>query len=213
MPYNDSAVQDPQGEYDDWIEIYNISDSDVNMQGKALTNQCTDADKWVFPDTILAAGGHLVVWCDNDVSDPGLHANFTLAESGDTLVLYDNLASCYLQIDRVIYPSTHRDASYGRLCDGMSRWVEFMPSTPGSANSGCADTVQNLRVVVEDNSLHLFWHPYYWATGYTIYRNSTYPFDPVLGDSIAVTSDTSYVDIEILPVLPSAFYRVRARID
>ncbi|MFH1011651.1 MAG: lamin tail domain-containing protein [bacterium] len=213
MANNVSAVQDPAGDYDDWIEIFNTGDTDVSMLGKALTNQCADPDKWVFPNVTLPAGGYLVVWCDNELAEPGLHANFTLAESGDTLVMYDNLASCYLQIDRIKYPSVHQDVSYGRVCDGLPRWVEFETSTPGSANSGCADAVQNLSTLVEGNSLYLFWQPYHWATGYTIYRNSDYPFDPTPGDSIGTTSDTSFVDTDILPVLPSTFYRVKARLD
>jgi len=210
MAYNVSAVQDPAGDYDDWIEIFNTSDSDVNMLGKALTNQCADPDKWVFPDTIIPAGGHLVVWCDNELAEPGLHANFTLNQTIDTLVMYDNLATCYLQIDRKIYPAQSQDISLGRVCDGMPTWVQFTTPTPGTANSGCADSVQNLAALVEGNSLHLFWPPYHWATAYTIYRHDECPFEPTPGDSIGVTTDTSFVDTDILLTLPSASYRVTA---
>ncbi len=210
MAYNVSAVQDPAGDYDDWIEIFNAGDCEVSMLGKALTNQCADPDKWVFPDTILPAGGHLVVWCDNELAEPGLHANFTLTNTADTIAMYDNLASCYLPIDRKIYPAQSQDVSLGRLCDGMPTWVQFTTPTPGTANSGCADSVQALSVLVEGTSLHLFWQPYTWATAYTVYRHDEFPFEPEPGDSIGVTSDTSYVDTDILLTLPGAFYRVTA---
>jgi len=126
-------------------------------------------------------------------------------------VMYDNLASCYLQIDRYKYLTQHQDTSYGRVCDGLSNWVEFPISTPGSANSGCAGDVQNLSTLVEGNDLHLFWQPLYLPANYVIYRNADFPFEPSPGDSIGFVNDTSFVDAGILSISPSAFYRVSAR--
>jgi hypothetical protein len=209
MAYNVSAVQDPQGDYDDWVELFNSGDSNVSMLGKALTNQCADPDKWVFPDTTIPPGGHLVVWCDNETGDPGLHANFTLNQTVDTLVLYDNLATCYEQIDRIVYPAQAQDISYGRLCDGDSYWVQFPASTPGTENSGCVG-VQSLSAVVEGPDLHLFWQPLYLQANYIIYRHDEYPFDPSEGDAIGSVSDTSYVDPGVLLTGTTAYYRIIA---
>jgi Lamin Tail Domain len=212
MANNVSAVQDPAGDYDDWIEIYNAGDGEIHMLGKSLTNQCTDWKKWMFPDVSIPAGGHLVVWCDNELAEPGIHANFTLTNTADTLVMYDTSATCNFQIDRIIYPAQSQDISLGRVCDGMPTWVQFTTPTPGTANSGCADSVQNLTVLVEGNSLQLFWQPYTWATSYTIYRNDIFPFEPRPGDSVGAVTDTNFVDRDILLTLPSAFYRVKARL-
>jgi hypothetical protein len=209
MAYNVSAVQDPQGEYDDWVELFNPGTRTMNMLGKALTNQCSDPDKWSFPDTTVPPGGHLVVWCDGETADPGLHANFTLNQTVDTLVLYDNLATCYEEIDRVIYPAQTQDISYGRLCDGDSYWVQFPESTPGTENSGCVG-VQSLSAVVEGPDLHLFWKPLYLMANYVIYRHDEYPFDPSEGDAIGSVSDTSYVDPGVLSTVPTAYYRIVA---
>lgn len=210
MANNVSAVQDPAGDFDDWIEIFNAGDGDINMRGKSLTNQCTDWDKWMFPDTSLPAGGHLVVWGDNELAEPGLHANFTLTNTADTLVMYDTSATCNFQIDRKIYPAQSQDVSLGRVCDGMPTWVQFTTPTPGTANSGCADSVQALSVLVEGNSLRLYWQPYHWATAYTVYRHDEFPFEPTPADSIGSVTDTSFVDTDILLTLPSASYRVTA---
>jgi hypothetical protein len=210
MANNVSSVQDPAGDYDDWVEIFNTSDSPVHMVGKSLTNQCTDWDKWMFPDVDIPAKGYLIVWCDNELAEPGIHANFTLTNTADTLVMYDTTASCNWEVGRKIYPAQDPDVSLGRICDGLPTWVQFTTPTPEAANSGCADTVQALSVLVEGSSLHLFWQPYHWATEYTIYRHDECMFEPEPGDAIGTTSDTSFVDTDILLTLPSAHYRVKA---
>ena len=41
---NDTVNQDPQGDYDDWIEIYNSGNSQIDMSGMYLTDDLTEAD-------------------------------------------------------------------------------------------------------------------------------------------------------------------------
>ncbi len=46
---NKSALADPQGEYDDWIELRNITDQEVNLTGCYLTDEPNNPRKWAFP--------------------------------------------------------------------------------------------------------------------------------------------------------------------
>ena len=76
MADSDNVVSDPQGDYDDWIEIFNPVDEDVNLTGFFLTDELADTEQWAFPDTFIEAGGFLLVWADDDEGDAGLHTKW-----------------------------------------------------------------------------------------------------------------------------------------
>ena len=66
MADNDSLVADPQGDFDDWLELANISEADVDLSGMYLSDDEEDLRKWQFPpQTVILAGGYLVVWADD----------------------------------------------------------------------------------------------------------------------------------------------------
>ncbi|MEO0108842.1 MAG: CotH kinase family protein, partial [candidate division WOR-3 bacterium] len=78
LAINDTTIPDQNGQYDDWIELFNNSSRSLSLDGYLLTNDSSRLAKWVFPDTSIAPGGYCVVWADNDERQSGLHANFKL---------------------------------------------------------------------------------------------------------------------------------------
>ncbi|MCP4455448.1 MAG: lamin tail domain-containing protein, partial [Planctomycetes bacterium] len=71
MASNGSAIQDGQGQYDDWIELHNTSDTPVDVGGLFLTDDLSDPTAWQIPlnraqDTIISAQGYLIIWADRD---------------------------------------------------------------------------------------------------------------------------------------------------
>ena len=59
---NYTQIADEDNEYDDWIEIYNSSDSTVNIGGWSLSDDSDEPDKWIFPNINLAAKQTLLVF-------------------------------------------------------------------------------------------------------------------------------------------------------
>ena len=62
MASNSSSIRDPQGHYEDWIEIYNAGADAINMAGMYLTDNTSIPTKWRIPDnspeeTMISAGG------------------------------------------------------------------------------------------------------------------------------------------------------------
>ncbi|MBL7954219.1 MAG: CotH kinase family protein [Flavobacteriales bacterium] len=57
------TIADENGEFHDWIELYNPSSEWVNLQGYSLTDDVNDPDRWTFPAMGIAPQGHLVVFC------------------------------------------------------------------------------------------------------------------------------------------------------
>jgi hypothetical protein len=60
---NASTLLDEDGEYKDWIELYNAGQESVNLEGYSLTDNSSDSQQWVFPSYLLQPGEYLVVFC------------------------------------------------------------------------------------------------------------------------------------------------------
>ena len=78
MASNTKSFADPQGQYEDWLELHNLSNTTVNLTGMYLTDKIDNLKKWAFPEnTTIPAHGYLLVWLDEDgKAETGLHANF-----------------------------------------------------------------------------------------------------------------------------------------
>ena len=136
MASNSATIQDGEGEFEDWIELLNVSGETTDLSGMYLTDKESDPKQWMFPEgTTLAPGEHLVVWADKDVSDEtGLHANFKLSKEGEIVQLIDTDANGNKLIDLVIFGKQNTDVSFGRYPDGADFWLVLFDPTPGSTN-------------------------------------------------------------------------------
>lgn len=135
MADNAATVADPQGDFDDWIELRNLTDTTVDLAGCYLSDNPNNPRKWPFPPgTVIPPDGHLLVWADEDGGDtPGLHANFKLAKSGEQILLVDSDANGNQVLDRIVFGPQQTDISYGRSVADADQW-QFMAPTPGAAN-------------------------------------------------------------------------------
>ncbi|MHC4352233.1 MAG: lamin tail domain-containing protein [Planctomycetota bacterium] len=139
MASNSKSVQDPQGDYDDWVEIHNFGVDSIDIGGMYLTDNMSVPTKWRIPSdnrasTTIPAGGYLVIWADNDTSDPGLHANFKLDADGDEIGLIDSFGTTL--IDSVVFGEQKGNISYGRFEDSSENWRFFSDPSPGATNTG-----------------------------------------------------------------------------
>ena len=133
MASNSGTLQDPQGDYDDWIELHNTGAEPVDAGGLYLTDDAEIATKWQIPATTIPADGYLLIWADNDPTAAGLHAGFKLDAGGEQLTLLDRDGVTVL--DAVIFDEQRVDLSYGRDPNDPDQWRYFGVATPGSANT------------------------------------------------------------------------------
>ncbi|MBK7359555.1 MAG: CotH kinase family protein [Saprospiraceae bacterium] len=121
MASNTKTVADQDGEYDDWIELFNKSNDTVDISNWILTDNSTNLDKFRFPaGTKILPQSYLIIWADEDGKQTGMHANFKLSASGEELYLLDSNAT---QVDKIIYYEQIQDLSYARNPNGTGNFV------------------------------------------------------------------------------------------
>ncbi|MFN4121796.1 MAG: CotH kinase family protein [Flavobacteriales bacterium] len=134
MADNINFIQDEQGHFDDWIEIWNENDIAINLKDYYITDNPLRPDKFLLPDTLLPAGGFFLLWADNDPFHKRNHANFALAKAGEELRLYKKEDRSLRLSDRIVFPDQNSNHSYGRQVDGSPTWINFTSPTPNASN-------------------------------------------------------------------------------
>jgi len=139
MASNDNTIRDPQGHYDDWIEIHNYGADIIDIGGMFLTDNLSVPTKWRIPVnnpalTTIPAGGYLLIWADEDSTDYGLHANFKLDADGEEIGLFDSDGATL--IDSISFPDQTAGISYGRYSDADDNGRFFAIPSPGAENNG-----------------------------------------------------------------------------
>lgn len=85
---NNTVLADEDGDYSDFIEIYNFGTTTVNLQNFGLTDDESNPFQWVFPNIALQPDKYLLVWASSKnrtyASQP-LHTNFKISAGGETI--------------------------------------------------------------------------------------------------------------------------------
>lgn len=118
----------------DWVELYNTTDEDIDVAGMYLSDNLKKPTKFQIPaasvventySTIIPAHGHLIIWCDKLESQSQLHASFKLAaEGGDILLTAADESWC----DTLSYVIHNGDQSVGLYPDGGSQVYVMSPT-------------------------------------------------------------------------------------
>ena len=135
MAFNTKSLVDPQGQYEDWLELHNLSNTTVSLSGMYLTDKIDNLKKWAFPEnTTIPAHGYLLVWLDEDgKAEAGLHANFKLSRNGETVMLVDTDTRGNQVLDTVAFEKQEKDVALGRWPNGSGK-LKQVQTTPGKEN-------------------------------------------------------------------------------
>jgi hypothetical protein len=131
---NTSGAMDEMGQFEDWVEIYNPTNQAIALDGYHLTDDLQNSTKWSFPaGTTIAAGGTLLVWCDEDPLDGPLHTSFKLAAGGEEIGLFESDGISL--IDSFEFGSQLANVSTARHGNGTLPWVTFTAPSPNASNA------------------------------------------------------------------------------
>jgi len=138
MAANDTTQADQDGEFDDWIELYNNTDENIALGGFHLTDDAHQLTRWTFPaGTTVAAKDYLIVWADDDLEQEGLHAGFKLSAGGETLLLVDAELGI---VDSLTYGRRNEDVAHGRFPNGSGDFRDMSPTFNATNRGGVVST-------------------------------------------------------------------------
>jgi len=133
------VLADGDGDYPDWIELYNPGPETVNLEGYFLTDRPDWLQKWRFPSVEIPAGGYLIVFAsgkDKKDSAGFWHTNFRLDGAGEYLALVaPDGQTVRLALDPK-FPKQRAGMSYGEVPGEPGHFVYWEQPTPGRVNSG-----------------------------------------------------------------------------
>ena len=193
MPGNIDMFMDPSYNYGSWIELYNRTDTDINLAGYYLSDS---ASTTLCPlgntSRIVKAGGFLTLWFGHKDDYCLQQLEYSLDSDGGDIILFDSNGKA---ISAVKYPASPARISWARTSDGGSEWGYTGNPTPGKSNSGsqfASDQIPAPEVSVESK---LFTGSFSFTVnipeGATLYYTENGSL-PISSNKAAKTSDGSF---------------------
>lgn len=136
MASNATTICDSFGSYSDWIELYNSTDTDMDISRFGISDNLSQPMKYRFPDgTTIAAKGYLVVFCSGNegMQNGELHAPFGLRSYGEDVVIANRAGRI---IDSYSFKNQETDVSMARIPDGAGEFQSNSQPSPGYPNTG-----------------------------------------------------------------------------
>lgn len=151
---NNSIWMDPQGDYEDWVELYNNSTSTVSLNGYYLSDDNNYLKKWMFPNISIAPNDYLIIWADKDTLDTGVHTNFKLSSTGEAVFLSDSTGTL---IDEISFGTQSAGwITYGRFPNGTGPW-RYMNASFDKENLWPVGVEE--KIVLEKNNFVVYPNP------------------------------------------------------
>jgi hypothetical protein len=213
---SNSIFQNEYFKRNDWIELYNNTDNDIDIEGAYLSDKYAEPQKWQITkgqsqaSTIIPAHGFLIIWCDKLDPITELHSPFKLsAEGGDVIITDKNTR----WKDAMHYEAHNGDETACRYPDGGNDvYITSMPTIAKSnlyssyfANvEQVHDGISQPRLVSNNNGLKIR-----YAAGKVVVRSEqrgpgvvaiyTPAGQQIMTQAITISTDRTEVDVTALP--------------
>ncbi len=126
-----TTIAAPDGQFYDYVELYNTGSSAVSLAGYGLTDDAEQPYAYTFPATTVPAKGFAYVWCGVKEGAEVTGAPFGLSKNGETLTLTDANGT---QVEQLEVSGLSDDNAFGRVPDGSETFAVIGKLSPGSAN-------------------------------------------------------------------------------
>lgn len=135
---NDASFPGPQGDFPDWIEVYNAGSAAIDLGGYWISDDLNEPDKlYQIPTTspnltTVQPGGFILFIANGDPTGGVLNVNFKLSGSGEHIGLW--MPDKTTVVDTMSYGAQTTDVSMGLSPNGGTLWYFFAAPTPGASN-------------------------------------------------------------------------------
>ena len=149
-----TTLRDGDGEYPDWIELYNASSKEIDLSNYALSDDPENLVKWRFPQgSVIKPGGYFVVYASGKEKDADAtgwpHAGFKLRSDGESVILSDIQGK---MLDLVTYDLLESDTSWGRDEEGTGGFKVYRQPTPAQPNTRAGEVAMDANFCLANTS-------------------------------------------------------------
>ena len=152
MAANRQTVTDDYGEYDDWVEVYNSSDTTIRLDGLYLSDDMRVPNKWQIRGIELSPKGYQLFWLDGELAQGTAHVGFNLSASGEGIGIFDTDENGNAIIDWISFGIQTEDVSLGRYPDGSDTLKSCASATPGAPNISVENNVAFNELMVNNRT-------------------------------------------------------------
>lgn len=152
LPDNTITVPDGDGEYPDFIELFNYGIYSISLSDLSISDEPNRPTKWFLPDMLVPAGAYVLLFADNETEQGLNHVSFTLDAENDELAIHAPVTSGYAIIDSTSWNDVPADIAWGRLPNGTGPFSLLSYITPGASNDNDTITLPtSFHVVLTNN--------------------------------------------------------------
>lgn len=129
MEKNRAVIRDEDGDFSDWIELYNAGSESINLKGWRISDN-PEQKGWKFPDVEISPGEYLLIFASNKEKEGGteLHADFAI--SGDEGIYLKDAEGNL--VDEALCGGCDADVS---MVNMMLSWQQSIYPSPGFEDS------------------------------------------------------------------------------
>lgn len=162
MASNNYTIKDEDGDYSDYIEIYNGYDYNINLAGYFLSDDEYNPKKWMISDIVIEPGEYILIYASG--KDKTYHTNFKLSKDQEEVVFSDKNGNI---ISKVKYIAMLNDTSYGY---SKGKYILSNTPTPGEKNS-------DIELKTDKNNYELLINEYMSNNKRNYYSEDGYYYD------------------------------------
>ena len=148
LAINNNVVQDEFGDYSDWIELYNNTNSTLCLQQLYLSDTDSNLLKWNLPNLSIESDNYLILWADEKADQSSLHTNFKLSSNGEQLLLSNEMGQV---LDSLNYPIQSTNVAYARIPNGTGNFSYRTPSFGYNNDFANIDDLNSVSLVCFPN--------------------------------------------------------------
>ncbi len=134
---NFNDFQDSYGDYEDWVEFFNPTANNIDLNNYFLSDKSTNLTKWQFQSSfVVPANGHSVVFFSGrDEIGADAHTSFKLHQTkgNEWIILTDPNGTTV--VDSIWVKRCQANHSRGRETNGSLNWGVFDNPTPNANNA------------------------------------------------------------------------------
>lgn len=140
--HNQTVTYNRQGEFEDYVELYNFSDEEIDLTGFYITDSHGNSNKYVIKDVVLGAGEYEIFYVNA--------SNGVAVSDGDVLYLSNSQGKI---LDSVEVPILDIDKVYA-INEENGEWE--MNKSPTPAMSNLNSQIEEKVVIEDENVIPIF---------------------------------------------------------